>query len=109
MIYRQLDNNGDYQLGLFLQNSPQTVGQAILTRLSLWRGEWFMDIHNGTPYLQYILGRNTNYDMEIKARILETKGVMELIDYASSINNRSLIIQCTINTIYGVTQINTTL
>lgn len=109
MIYRQLDVNGDYQLSSFLQNSPQTVGQAILTRLLLWRGEWFMNTGEGTPYLQDILGRNSNYNMEIKARILETEGVIELTDYASSINNRNLTVQCTVNTIYGITQINTTL
>lgn len=101
MLYRQLDASGDYQLGRFLANSPEAVGQAVLTRLKLWRGEWFLDVTEGTPYLQDILGHNTNYDLEIQARILGTPGVLEITDYASSVVNRALTVRCTLNTLYG--------
>jgi len=102
MKYRKLDENGDYQLGVFLENTPETVGQAVLTRLKLWRGEWFMDTSEGTPYMQNILGHNTQYDLEIKARILGTKGVTEIINYSSVVDrDRNLITTCTLNTLYG--------
>jgi hypothetical protein len=99
--YRKLDTNGDYSLGVWLSNSPETVGQAVKTRLLLWRGEWFMNKSEGTPYMQDILGRNTNYDLQIKARILGTRGVKEIIDYSSNVINRALSVTCTLSTIYG--------
>ena len=107
MLYRALDQNGDYLLGQFLSNSPATVAQAVLTRLELWRGEWFLDVTDGTPYMQDILGRNTNYDLEIQNRILSTTGVLEITSYSSSVVNRALSVQATINTIYGAVTIGT--
>lgn len=106
MKYRQLDDNNDYQLGFpFLVNSPDCVAQAIQTRLMLWRGEWWLDTREGTPYLQDILGHNTNYDFEIQSRILGTPGVTELLNYSSNIDSyRNLTVNATVNTIYG--QIN---
>ena len=106
MIYRQLDSNGDYQLGAFLADSPACVAQAVQTRLNLWAGEWFLDVTDGTPYMQDILGRNTNYDFEIKARILNTPGVVAITDYTSTVTNRALSVQCVIQTAYAPVGIN---
>lgn len=103
MKYRQLDVNRDYQLGFpFMVNTPDCVAQAVLTRLLLWRGEWFLDTREGTPYMQDILGHNTNYDFEIQARILGTPGVTELINYSSNIDStRNLTVNAQIQTVYG--------
>ena len=101
MIYRKLDKNSDYQLGAFLADSPACVAQAVQTRLNLWVGEWFLDVTDGTPYMQDILGRNTNYDFEIKARILTTPGVVSITDYTSTVTNRALSVQCVIQTAYA--------
>lgn len=101
MLYRTLDANGDYQLGSFLSNSPAAVAQAVQTRLLLWRGEWFLDVTDGTPYMQDVLGHGTNYDLEIQDRILSTPGVTEITSYSSSVVNRALSVQCTLNTLYG--------
>lgn len=106
MRYRKLDTNGDYQLNTFLKNTPETVAQAVMTRFLLWRGEWFMDNKDGTPYMQSILGHNTNYDLEIKARILGTIGVKEITRYSSSVVNRALSVQCTLSTIYGAVSLS---
>jgi len=108
MKYRALDENGDYQIGLFLQNTPEAVAQAVKTRLLLWMGEWFMDTLDGTPYMQDILGHGTNYDLEIKARILGTSGVKEITNYSSSILNRALLVNCTLSTIYGAITVSIT-
>ena len=106
MIYRALDSNGDYQLGVMLQNTPKTVGQAVKTRLLLWKSEWFMNTDDGTPYYQDILGHNTNYDLQIKSRILGTPNVLEILDYSSSVVNRNLSVNCKINTAYGVVNLS---
>ena len=81
---------------------PDAVAQICLTRLALNRGEWFLDTREGTPYMQDILGHNTNYDFEIQARILGTPGVTELINYSSNIDStRNLTVNAQIQTVYG--------
>ena len=113
MKYRKLDSNGDYSIGNgnanFHINTPDAVGQAVLTRLKLWQGEWFLDITQGTPYDAKILGmgRFSTYDFAIQDVILSTVGVTEITDYKSFVNpdTRSASFTATINTIYGATAI----
>lgn len=117
MKYRKLDEAGDYTLGSgsdFLTNTPEAVGQAVLTRLKLWRGEWFINIEDGTEWETEVLGKrfqNTNPDASIQGRILGTQGVVEISDYSSTFdgNTRKLNVRVAITTIYGVTTIEETL
>lgn len=109
MKYRKLDANDDYSFGKgkadFLANSPETVAQAVVTRLRLWRGEWFLDKTEGTPYNPSILGKHTldSYDLAIRERILGTQGVKEILEYESHLypETRTLTVTTTIDTIYG--------
>lgn len=109
MIVRALDANGDYQLGVFLQNTPAAVGQAVKTRMALWQGQWFLDQTDGTPYMQDIIGRKTAYDLEIQTRILETPGVTEITAYSSNVQDRGLYVECDIDTTYGPTSVSAAL
>jgi hypothetical protein len=112
-----LDVNGDYSFGdgpgEFLVDTPATVAQAIQTRLLLWQGEWFLDSTVGTPYYSQILGYNTEaaYDGAIQAVILNTLGVNSITSYSSSVNpvTRSLIVNATVDTIYGPTEVTVNL
>lgn len=114
MRYRKLDADGDFTLGSgadFLVNSPDAVAQAVLTRLHLWSGEWFVDTTSGTPWDTEILGKRLqlkNPDSSIKSRILETDGVTEIVDYASTFDGdtRKFSVTVTINTDYGVATIS---
>ena len=108
MKYRALSPTGDYVFGQgpseFLSNSPATVAQAVRTRLLLFTGEWFLDLNEGTPYEQKILGKNTQplYDQAFRERILGTPGVLSITDYASYLSaDRHLSVQATIDTLYG--------
>jgi hypothetical protein len=67
------------------------------------QGEWFLDITEGTPYSTQILGKGTKpyYDQAIKARILGTQGVTEIVEYSSSLINRALSVTARVSTIYG--------
>ena len=110
MRYRALSTSGDYQFGrsgLFLVDSPQAVAQAVNTRLLLWAGEWFLDKDEGTPYEQEILGYGTQgtRDLAIKARILGTPGVTQILKYASSIATRRLTVGAVLETQYGAASI----
>lgn len=114
MRYRALSAAGDYQFGrsgIFLKDSAAAVAQAILTRLNLWAGEWFLDTKEGTPYEAQILGHNTQAtrDLAIQQRILGTVGVTELTSYSSSVAGRRLSVSATVQTQYGTTTLTTVL
>lgn len=113
MKYRKLDADGDYTLGTggdFLRDSPETVAQAIKTRLALWRGEWFVNTTDGTPWKEEVLGKRNgrNPDAVIKQRILGTPGVSAIEAYSSRFDgdSRAIYITATVQTQYGSTTIN---
>jgi hypothetical protein len=115
MRYRALDENGDYTFGRgvgnFLVNSPEAVRQLIQTRLGLLRGEWYLNLQSGTPWLQQILVKGAVskvYDLAIQTRILQTRGVKSIITYSSAVDSvhRSLSVQSLVQTIYSVDPIN---
>lgn len=113
MRYRKLTSDGDYSFGNgqldFYRDVPEAVGQAAKTRIQLWLGEWFLDIEEGTPYMQGIFGKYSKEtaDLTIQDRVLNTEGAVSIEDYVSTIDpeNRSLFVQFKLNTIYGPTEI----
>jgi hypothetical protein len=117
MRYRKLTADGDYSFGQqqadFYRNVPETVGQAVLTRLELFTGQWFLDAEEGTPWRTDVLGKYTrdSYDAVIQARILDTEGVTRIDDYSSTLDpdTRRLSVTATITTAYGQTTVATTL
>ncbi|MBN3822360.1 hypothetical protein G3O00_01850 [Burkholderia sp. Ac-20384] len=117
MKYRKQDADGDYVFGGgandFLVNTPEAVAQAVLTRLRLLRGEWFLDTTVGMPWATDVLGKYTSgtYDSAIRQCILGTQGVTEITSYSSSVDpsTRELTVAATITTIYGTTTVQATL
>ncbi|MCM2483367.1 hypothetical protein ACVCIC_04875 [Burkholderia glumae] len=117
MRYRKLDANDDYVFGGsandFLVNSPDAAAQAVLTRLRLLQGEWFLDITDGMPWATAVFGKNMQgtADAAIRSCILGTTGVTEITAYGSAIDSstRKLTVTATVNTLYGSTTIETTL
>ena len=90
-------------------DTPEAVGQAVLTRLRLFAGEWFVDLKEGTPYVPGVLGKHTQdtYDPVFRERILDTEGVTGIVSYASSFDGetRKLSVRAVIGTVYGETTI----
>ena len=111
MKVRKLSATGDYQLGHgdldFMQDTPEAVAQNVMTRLALWRGRWFIDTQDGTPWLQQILGKHEAVDVVLRSRILETPGVTSIDSFEAVLDpdTRSLSINATISTRYGQTQL----
>lgn len=104
MKVRPLDANGDYTIGVpFYNNQPIGVEQCISTRLKLWQGEWFLDITQGTPWNQSILGKSVNPDAFIKQAILGTTGVTSIVSYNSQFfgDTRILNVSGVAATLYG--------
>jgi hypothetical protein len=115
-----MDANGDMQFGHgsgdFWFNQVEGVGQSIATRLQLFRGEWFLDTSEGTPWGGFplneavvaqgeILGEHTAFarDMALRSRVVQTYGVLAIVDYSSSgdPNTRSFSASMTVETIFG--------
>lgn len=113
MKYRREDENGDYTFGqgdnTWLINSPEAVAQAVKTRFLLWYGQWFLNTTEGTPWIQSVLGKQNpeTYNLAIRRRILETRGVNSIIAFETTLNtsSRRVIFTATINTLYGTTTV----
>lgn len=113
MRYRREDDDGDYTFGqgddTWLINSPETVAQAIKTRFLLWYGQWFLDTTEGTPWIQSVLGKQKpeTYNLAIRQRILETRGVNSIQSFDTTLNtsSRRVVFTATIDTIYGTTTV----
>lgn len=114
MRYRKLTSTGDYSFGNgqldFWINAPEGVAQAVQTRLLLWTGEWFLDVDEGTPYMQGVFGKHsqTEADITIQTRVGDTQGLVDIENYNSTLNrdDRSLSVSMDINTIYGPTSLD---
>lgn len=110
MRYRPLVG-GDYTVDVpFLTNSPACVGQAVLTRLLLYLGEWFLDTTDGTPWFQSIVGRHQNTDPNtfVKQRILGTPNVTSIVSFTGTFDGptRKYTMTAVIATAFGTTTVS---
>lgn len=112
MIYRKLDENGDYTLGRRdeFHEDIAAVGQAIKTRLRLLLGEWWENTEDGLPLFEEVLNtyhaegaKAERIDLIFSERILNTKDVSKILSFDSFINpsTRTYSAVCSIQTIYG--------
>lgn len=89
------------------------VVQNIKIRLLFIRGEFFADVRKGIPYFsdEFTKGDRSIIDSFIKAEILETPEVRNMLSYTSSFdpNSRTYSISCEVDTIYGTATINQSL
>jgi hypothetical protein len=109
MRYRKLTDKGDMIFGFgqadYYVNQPEAVAQAVLTRMKLFAGEWFLDITDGMDWHGKVLGNRTSIlrDAAIKKRILDTPGVNSIISYQSNFdgNTRKFNVFVVLDTIFG--------
>ena len=116
MSYRKLDENGDMTFGSGLLNfynqSVEEVAQSILTRLKLYRGEWFLDTTEGLP-LAAVVGKNAIDTIQpaIRQRIINTptNPVINELAFFFNPENRTSSLKADVSTIYGSIQLATEL
>jgi hypothetical protein len=102
---------GDMRFGSgqadYYRDTPEAVATAIWTRLRLWTGEWFINVTEGTPYMEAVLGTGKRDLIEpaLRQRILNTQGVDSLESFELLIDpdTRAAFVAATVNTIYGTT------
>lgn len=91
----------------FLKDTPEAVAQVVKTRLLLWLNEWYLDLEEGTPYLEGILGKHdlSTAETVLRSRVLETQDVDRIEDFSLTLNpdTRGLSCSLTLVTIYGIT------
>jgi hypothetical protein len=92
---------------LQLVTEVDQIVQAVKMRLLTIFGEWFLDSREGIQYFTVVCTKNPDLsliDSIMKATIVETDGVNELMSYVSVLDkpNRSLTITFQINTTYGI-------
>ena len=112
MLVRRLDEGHDMTFGQGLANyarDDEATAQAVKTRLLLLKGEWFLDIEAGVPYLQQIAVKPANLPLAeaiIKQTILETEGVEALRSFGMTFDRdtRRLTIQATVANTYGTVE-----
>jgi|SRR5215831_1222392 len=101
----------------FFVDIPEAPAQAILTRLKLFTGEWFLNIDAGTAWVAQgflpgatgpfygVLGAHTEgiRDQILQDRIRNTPGVLAILGYSSIFDpgRRHLVVSATVMTIYG--------
>lgn len=115
MRYRIVDADGDYSFGSGQQSltyGVYAVSQAIRTRLLLLKGEWWENLEAGTALYQEILGKTGSEnrimiaDSIIKDRIANTKDVLSIKNFSSSLVNRQYSFSCLVITKYGEITLN---
>lgn len=92
---------------LVLIDGAESVRQQLEFRLSLWRGEWFLNTDFGTPYRDNILGKALTVDgavAAIRMEIMQVEGVDAItqLDYDYDRKSRKLSINFQCATSYGL-------
>ena len=112
MIVRGLDESGDIiTRGRVFIDGSQAVAQTVVTRLRLFLGEYHLDIRDGTPWFQSILGKYDNMNVVeslIRKRISETEGVVRIRSFSTNLDfdERVLTVTCSIETKFGIEEIS---
>lgn len=106
MIFRQLDENGDWQFGkgkndIATQN--RAIGLNIQTRLLSWFGDCFFDETAGIDYVNRLGSKNTQeiLELDIKNTILQSQDVTGINSFSVSVTGRDFMVDYSVETIYS--------
>ena len=110
LIYRELDENGDYVYGGGMNDflsARQAMRQVIQTRLAAIAGGWWEGDRTAIPYYTEVRGapggdqRRRAIDLMVISRLLDTVCVLKVTDFQSSYENRKYQATCNVLTVYG--------
>lgn len=102
----KLDDNNDIVIEnntLVFTTGTDEIRQSIVERLNFFKGEWFLDLKNGTPWFQDIFGKGnrlSTISTALKSRIIDTQGVKRLQEFTLDLNNstRELLVEMSAQT-----------
>jgi hypothetical protein len=84
-------DGGDFKLS---STAPTSLQQRLRIKLLTYQEEWFLDVDEGIPYYQSILGKNRakeTIDLIFKNAILAEPEVLSLESFSSSIDNSTRV------------------
>lgn len=87
--------NGECQV---TQNDVEVVAQRLKILLQSFMGEWQYNLNYGIPYFQRILAKKNitkaGVDRIFQEKILQERGVKELVSFSSEFNNSTRGYSC---------------
>jgi hypothetical protein len=116
----KLDDDNDLIIPLSYTSGIEACLQGIRIRLQLWRGEWFLDLDAGMPYLPTedgavderaaILGQkfdSIKTRVAVRKEILSTPGVVDVPELRTTFDGptRTLAIEFRAKTAFGDTDL----
>lgn len=107
MMVRNFQNDELKTSGVQFLEGDDAVAQNIRYRLRLFLGEYFLDVTEGTPWYQSILGKAPQdvAEVNLKQRIVSTPGVrgIERFTFSTDRDQRSITVNLTARTDTGET------
>ena len=95
--------NGPLQKEQTTQPFIQVVAQRLYIKLTCFTGEWVLNTQYGVPYWN-ILGQKVSkasVDLILQQKILEERGVKELISFSSTLQNRQYSLTFRVRVVTG--------
>ncbi len=88
-------------------DNAERVAQQILITLRFWYGEWFLNVNEGVPYLEYILIKKPNMAhirQILTEQIQSVEGVKSVTDMTLEFDQRArtLLVEYSATTDYGL-------
>jgi len=99
---------------IVIVETQDQLDQTLKIRLLFFQGEWYLDIKQGLPFYEKILVKNPNLpdiDNIIKAEIIDTPEVQELLSYSSDYDPllRTYAVRFKVRTDFGISEFNETI
>ncbi len=111
-MIRRFENGDIVTSGRQFAVEGDAVARNVRHRLRLFLGEYYLDISDGTPWFQAILGKTPQdvAELNLKNRILTTPGVATIQRFAfrTDRNERRITVTATVRTADGY-DVDTTL
>lgn len=106
MIFRALDENGDWTFGKGKQDfvsANQAIGLNIKTRLLSWVGDCFFNKPAGIDWWNRLGSKDQRGLLELDLRrvILQSEGVTGIVSFDTILIRRDFIANYSVNTIYS--------
>jgi len=76
-------------------DGSERVRQQLEVRLSIFRGEWFLDGEFGVPYLDSVIGKRITLNgalSAIRTEILAVEGVIKLNSFDYNLNRKKKLL-----------------
>ena len=106
MIFRNLDENGDWNFGKGLQDftdGNKAIALNIQTRIKSWVGDCFFDLPAGIDWWNRLGSKDQRTLLEIDLRrvIMQSEGVTGVLSFTTTLDGRKFSAQYEIQTIYS--------